>query len=187
MFDLEQMLQIKMVGCYRLMQMGVLFLVYLAAAVLYTVDLKLKVCYRIFCPWIYWVKLGHTSRYSGSIEESLATHRESLQSRQWRSFQCGGRVWGTPVFLDVLGPLWLLRKQHKWRIRVSKYAWICHVWMIIYTNIGFLKCDIVFSRKYFVQGIATSIFSNILWYRMQITVLYILQCYRHCFAIWYHT
>ena len=121
MFDLEQMLQITMVGCYRLMGMGVLFFgIFSRSSIIYTVGLKLKVCYHIFFHWIYWVKLGHTSRYSGSIEESLATHRESLQSRQWRSFQCGGRVWGTPVFLDVLDPLWILRKQHKYGV----FVWV---------------------------------------------------------------
>lgn len=188
MFDLEQMLRIKMVGCYRLMGMGVLFLAYLAAAVSYTVGLKLKVWYHIFCHWIYWVKLGHTSRYSGSIEESLATHRESLQSRQWRSFQCGGRVWGTPVFLDVLGPLWILRKQHKYGVSVwvntHEYAMLPYLDDCIHKYRILEMWHCIFQEKN-VHGIATSISSNILWYRMQITVLYILQCYRHCFGMFY--
>lgn len=119
---------------------AVLYLAYLAAAVLYTVGPKFKVCYHLFFQWIHWVNLGHTLTAVTTVDpsqESLATHRESLQSRQWRSFQCGGRVWGVPpVFSDVLKtPCDCWENSTIFRV----FLWVnicinmpcCHIWMII--------------------------------------------------------
>ena len=146
MFDLERMLQITMVGCYRLMQMGLYFLAYLAATVSYTVGLKLKVCHHIF-PLDLLSEIGTHQQLQWIHRGESCDSPRILAVATMEIFP----MWRSCVRHScVLGCPWpLVNSEKTAQIRVSKYAWICHVAIFgwLYTQISDSWNVMVFSRK----------------------------------------
>lgn len=116
---------------------GLLYLVHLAATVSYTVGLKLKVCHHIF-PLDLLSEIGTHQPLQWIHRGESCDSPRILAVATMEIFP----MWRSCVrHSSVLGCPWPLVNSEKttqiWRIRVSKYAWICHVAIFgwLYTQI----------------------------------------------------